>query len=509
MKKEKQALALFRSFLKHDVCIIIMIIVVLCSVGFFSAASNASSQSDIKVWIDGTLQSFDTNPEIVEGTTFVPMRDIFESLGSDVEWNGVRREATAKNNGQEIVLKINSKTVFHGSQIDTLLQAPYIKNGHTMMPLRYISETLGYDVKWDGAARTITITSKKSDVPSNTDTSDTTGKIDDSTLTYDDAIARAIEVSPNCESAHLTYRQANQQLKEFQGLYSGINEFFVWQNRKDLTIYRSWAEKSIVTTEEQTAYAAVSDMDQISLKNLEIERKQDNIDFVKKQEDQAKLKYDAGMISYKEYLNAKSSYESACKELDTLKTELSGLYTKLNALLQYDDGKRSIPEFFLNYESVADCDIDEKIEEEMKNDPYLWYAEQNLDSAKFKLETYEYNSPASTKSHTLTAMDMQAAKNNVEKTKKNFDTVLRSRYNSLLQLESNMVSLETGMEKLRENLDTMRTTYDAGMTTKLQLEELLQSKADLAYQLQALKVSHSLTRTLLEKPYLAPEYMTN
>lgn len=500
MKSEdvKCVMTVHSDLLKRCIYSAITMMLLLFIGGLFPVPSSASSQPEITILIDGQIQSFDTAPEIIEGTTFVPMRGIFEALGADVKWNNARREAVAEKDGKEIILKINSKTVFNDSQLDTLLQAPYIKNERTMMPLRYIGEALGYDVKWDGTTRTITIDS------------DTTSAGDDSALlSYDDSIARAIEVSPNCKSAHLTYKQANQQLKEFQGLYGGINEFFVWQNRKDLTIYRSWAEKSIITTEEQTAYTAVSDMDQISLKKLEIERKQDNVAFIRKQVDQAKLKYDVGMISYKDYLNAKSSYESACRELDTLNTELTGLYTKLNGLLEYDNNQRDIPEFSVNYESAADYDIDQLIDEELKNDPYIWYVEQNLDSAKFKLETYEYNSPTSTKSHTLTALDMQEAKNNVEKTKKNFDTVLRSRYNSLLQLESSMASLETGLEQLRENLDTVRSTYDAGMTTKIQLEELLQSKADLEYQLQALKVSHSLTRTLLEKPYLAPEYMAS
>ena len=101
-----------------------------------------TAEKSITVIIDGQLQSFDTEPEIIEGTTFVPMRGLFETLGADVKWNGARQEAIAQKDGQEIVLKINSKTVFHGSQADTLLQAPYIKNGRTMMPLRYISEAL-------------------------------------------------------------------------------------------------------------------------------------------------------------------------------------------------------------------------------------------------------------------------------------------------------------------------------------------------------------------------------
>ncbi|MGC8979597.1 copper amine oxidase N-terminal domain-containing protein [Caldisericum sp.] len=35
---------------------------------------------------------------------------------------------------------------------------PEIINGRTMLPLRFVAESLGCDVQWDGVTRTITIT---------------------------------------------------------------------------------------------------------------------------------------------------------------------------------------------------------------------------------------------------------------------------------------------------------------------------------------------------------------
>jgi hypothetical protein len=35
---------------------------------------------------------------------------------------------------------------------------PEIINGRTMLPLRFVAESLGADVQWDGTTRTITIT---------------------------------------------------------------------------------------------------------------------------------------------------------------------------------------------------------------------------------------------------------------------------------------------------------------------------------------------------------------
>jgi hypothetical protein len=382
-----------------------------------------------------------------------------------------------------------------------------------MMPLRYISEAAGCDVEWDQNTRTVTITSADNEKnpqdnetePTDTDTADTS---DDGILSYDSAIENAIKNSSSVESAKLSYRQTTQNLKEFQSLYSGIYEFTVWQNRKDLTIYKDWAEKNIALTEEQTAYTAVSYMDQISLKIMQINRKEDNVNYLKSVMDTAELKLNLGSASRKDYLSAKSDYDSAVKELETLKLELSGLYTTLNSVVHMDNITDLTPEFLLQYESVSDYDMDEFIKEEMANDPYIWYAEQNLDSAEFKLETYEYNL-AGGKSYTLTALDMQTAKNNLSGTKQKYDSVLRSRYNSLLQIEDNISTLELNLDTLKENIDTLRTMYDAEMSTNDSLKSLLQSKADLEMNIRSLKVQHSLTKMLLDKPYLAPEYMSS
>jgi hypothetical protein len=40
----------------------------------------------------------------------------------------------------------------------TLNTAPYIENGTTLVPVRFVSEALGATVSWDGASKTVTIT---------------------------------------------------------------------------------------------------------------------------------------------------------------------------------------------------------------------------------------------------------------------------------------------------------------------------------------------------------------
>jgi hypothetical protein len=109
------------------------------------------------VTVDGKATSVDAAPEIVNGSTFVPIRFIAETFGSTVEWLPESRGVTSTLGDTTIGLQIGRPTAVIKGKIIALEAAPYIKNSRTMVPLRVISESFGGDVIWDAALRTITI----------------------------------------------------------------------------------------------------------------------------------------------------------------------------------------------------------------------------------------------------------------------------------------------------------------------------------------------------------------
>lgn len=98
------------------------------------------------------------SPYIMQGRTFVPIREITENLGADVKWNNRDKSIKISLNGDVIDMKINSPNVrVNGKKISLdNAQAPQLalyssprKETKTMVPLRFISETFGYDVDWN------------------------------------------------------------------------------------------------------------------------------------------------------------------------------------------------------------------------------------------------------------------------------------------------------------------------------------------------------------------------
>lgn len=134
-----------------------------------------SKGNDVRVFVkkrDGnTLEiRFDEQyPVIVDGSTLVPLRNIFEGMDTPVDWNGdtqtVKWDTCTMEIGGSSIGKLveisygknNRHRTTVRETIDLTVPAQ-IMNGRTMVPLRAIAECTGYTVDWDGNTRTVTIT---------------------------------------------------------------------------------------------------------------------------------------------------------------------------------------------------------------------------------------------------------------------------------------------------------------------------------------------------------------
>lgn len=104
----------------------------------------------------------DVAPYIVNGSTMIPLRGLLEEMGADISWNADNETITIDNGANVITLQIWSYLVYvegtkYGDLRYTLLNPPIISESRTFVPIRFISEQLGYSVTWDGDTQTITI----------------------------------------------------------------------------------------------------------------------------------------------------------------------------------------------------------------------------------------------------------------------------------------------------------------------------------------------------------------
>lgn len=128
--------------------------------------SIASISTNVKVYIDNELMEFglesnDPGPYIKEGRTLIPFRRIFEALDMDVSWEDKERMVTAVGNDIEMKLYIGKTIAYVNSTEKTLDVPAEITDGRTFVPLRFVSENCGAEVKWEDSSKSVFITLPK------------------------------------------------------------------------------------------------------------------------------------------------------------------------------------------------------------------------------------------------------------------------------------------------------------------------------------------------------------
>lgn len=83
--------------------------------------------------------------------TLVPIRFITEALGGEVKWNEAAKEVILVIDGKEIRMRI-------GETLEKYGVAPMIIDGRTYVPVRFVADELHAAVVWNEAAKTVTIT---------------------------------------------------------------------------------------------------------------------------------------------------------------------------------------------------------------------------------------------------------------------------------------------------------------------------------------------------------------
>lgn len=116
----------------------------------------------LKISLDSRLvDCSDSPPIVVDDRTLVPMRAVFERFGAEVAWNSAESTVYAMGSGKLIKLPINSKTVYVNDEPTEIDVPAMIINDRTMVPIRFVSETLEAEVAYDDYIGAVVITTKQ------------------------------------------------------------------------------------------------------------------------------------------------------------------------------------------------------------------------------------------------------------------------------------------------------------------------------------------------------------
>ena len=169
----------------------VLLVILLVSGFLLPSTATALSSTTVNLWIgnasmsvNGVQQPIDaqrTKPVIVAGRTLVPIRAVIEAFGGSVAWEPSTRKVTVTLGNDSLDLWIDKpQASLNGIAlaIDSANPAvvPVITNGRTMLPLRFVSESVGIDVQYTDTMKMITLTLGDSWVISTMDSNGNVGE---------------------------------------------------------------------------------------------------------------------------------------------------------------------------------------------------------------------------------------------------------------------------------------------------------------------------------------------
>lgn len=127
---------------------------------FYNGKHHAYAAKEVKIEIDGkAMVPKDMPAVIIDGRTMLPMRQIAQELGCEVNWNEAAKQIYVMRGSDIIVFTVESKTGYENGKEFTMDVPATIVNDRTMLPVRALADALHLNIKWDDPNRIVSIQS--------------------------------------------------------------------------------------------------------------------------------------------------------------------------------------------------------------------------------------------------------------------------------------------------------------------------------------------------------------
>ena len=104
------------------------------------------------------------NPTIIDNTSIAPVREVTSAIGADISWDTETETATLSKNETTIVIQPDNSVIYVNGEpkkINTI--KPYEINGTLYVPVREIAEAFGAEVVWDDNTQAATVVTAQPD----------------------------------------------------------------------------------------------------------------------------------------------------------------------------------------------------------------------------------------------------------------------------------------------------------------------------------------------------------
>ena len=136
-----------------------VVVVIIIAMLIFALPAIPTAAFPVGIRIDGELRTFQPGALLIQGRTMVPVRFVVEdmALNGTVYWDAALKKVAMDCKGKYIEFIIGSREAKVDGVKKSFEVAPLIYKDRTYVPLRFLAETLGAAVSWDGSRREVNL----------------------------------------------------------------------------------------------------------------------------------------------------------------------------------------------------------------------------------------------------------------------------------------------------------------------------------------------------------------
>lgn len=493
--------------------------------------SNAFATGNIKIEVDGLAQPISTQIMNKDGYTLVGMRDMFNMLGAEVDWNSVKRCITAKKDDKTVVIYVDSNVAeIDGKKQDIEPVGVEIVDGTTLVPLRFVSEVFGAEVNWSMENQTISIkndTGKylllkdKQSVPADTtvisfDDALTMAKNNNSQLkNIDDAVDYLDDIRsdlgnnlhmideygmylnkyPLDGTGSITTSDA-LQLSLYENVVSSIS---LARNIKNVDVQKSETKLNEEMINDSLQLGLISGMNDIKTYEMNIQLLEQSIALGEQSLENTKLKYELGMESEYNYKTEKNNLETSKSNLESLKLGLKNQKQNLKTLLGVSADEEIYIDDVVEFDTLKEINLETFITKKTQADPSIVILKDALEIAKYNQRTGQ---SITSENEIELANNVKAAQRSLEDAQDQMEKNIRNTYNTLKQLEENNKTLLLAVEQAKSDYNVVVASYQAGKATALQVEQAKLGILNAEKAVEDNAISYENLSFCFKRPYL-------
>lgn len=130
--------------------IISALLIMSMALSFVFALPAGAEEDTVSVIVNNERVEFDQPPVIIDGSTLVPIRAVFEKAGAQVSWDQTTQTATLVRGAYTVSITLNDSVLYkNGTQVALSVPASMI-NDRVLIPVRAIGEAMDFSIAWDG-----------------------------------------------------------------------------------------------------------------------------------------------------------------------------------------------------------------------------------------------------------------------------------------------------------------------------------------------------------------------